>query len=567
MDPDLQTLLACWLGDEDPGPERRDALLARLREDVAFRQAFLDEIRLLGMLRAVQSAEPRWLRLEDQYGWSARAREETVATLTARVVAASRSRSASARRAVLVRWSLGVAAVLVAFGLLLAYRPGVQPPQTEDNPAPAIDLATAVKLDGVEWEEGASPAQEGDVLTSGRLRLRAGRLTLSFFSGVLLTLEGPADLELLASDRVFCHAGKLRARVPPGAQGFTLLASGYEVVDLGTELGLNLEPSGKSNLMVFKGEAAVSVLRPDGRAQQAMVLESQRSVVIDPARIELTEVHPQPDLFVPAPSITPPTLELPPSYPAEILADRPWGYWRFERITGFRVRNEVAERPTLRALGGVRLGGMPDGNGWALFRSNVPEQAFLMDGEWSPPREDGYAIECWAQAGPLDRDDPSSASLVSLILREESDIEKHVSLLEMGALSRRAPHTPCTLRFLDRWPAARLGGANAFSRRTIVPSQWHHLVGQKTKDRVELFVDGELVASSPAKPNPEGKETTGPCLLYVGRLKRQPQPPNFSEIRPFVGRLAELAVYARPLTADEIRRHFALRREPNPPPT
>jgi hypothetical protein len=150
-----------------------------------------------------------------------------------------------------------------------------------------------------------------------------------------------------------------------------------------------------------------------------------------------------------------------------------------------------------------------------------------MEGEWSPPRQGGYAIECWAQADPIDRDEPSAASLVSLILREGGEVERHVSLLEMAALSRHAPHTPCTLRFLDRWPAGLRGGANAFSRRTIVPSLWHHLVGQKTKDRVELFVDGELVATSPARPNPEGKETTGPCLLYVGRLKRLPQPPNF----------------------------------------
>ena len=28
MDQDLQDLLALWLGDHDPGPERREALLA-----------------------------------------------------------------------------------------------------------------------------------------------------------------------------------------------------------------------------------------------------------------------------------------------------------------------------------------------------------------------------------------------------------------------------------------------------------------------------------------------------------------------------------------------------------
>ena len=59
MDTDLRDLLAAWLGEEDPGEERRLALLARLRNDVAFRGAFIDEIRLLGMLKVVQSSEPR----------------------------------------------------------------------------------------------------------------------------------------------------------------------------------------------------------------------------------------------------------------------------------------------------------------------------------------------------------------------------------------------------------------------------------------------------------------------------------------------------------------------------
>src|SRR4051812_17665847 len=65
MDDDLIDLLAACRGGDVPGP-RRDALLARLRRDGAFQQAFVDEVRLLGMLKAVQSPQPRWLRLQDE---------------------------------------------------------------------------------------------------------------------------------------------------------------------------------------------------------------------------------------------------------------------------------------------------------------------------------------------------------------------------------------------------------------------------------------------------------------------------------------------------------------------
>ncbi len=65
MDADLRDLLSAWLGGkgETLDAARLDTLLARLRRDESFRRAFVEEIRLLGMLKAVQSTEPRWLLL------------------------------------------------------------------------------------------------------------------------------------------------------------------------------------------------------------------------------------------------------------------------------------------------------------------------------------------------------------------------------------------------------------------------------------------------------------------------------------------------------------------------
>jgi hypothetical protein len=560
MDEDLQDLLAACRGDADPGEERRAALLARLRVDDAFRRAFTEEVRLLGMLKAVQSPEPRWLRLEDEVGWSARQREGAEA-LAVRVVGEWERRRKVRRR---VRWSLAAAAAgLLAAGLYLAFRPGPPPAPGPETPprGGGLEIATVILLDDVRWDEGGGePLREGDVVASGRLRFRQGRLTLAFFHGVSLTVEGPADLELLAADRVFFHRGKLRARVPHGAEGFTVLAAGYEVVDLGTEFGLNLEPGGKSRLMVFEGEAAVSVLGKDGSPVRGALLESQRSVEVDPGAGRIQDVLPEPEAFVGLAQFVPAPLELAPDYAAEIRAAEPWGYWRFESLANGRVPNEVAGRPALGALGGVHLERSPGGNGWARFRPNSRAQAFLMDGEWAPPRAGGYAIELWAQA---DLPSPSAfgqTALVSLIAWEDRWPEHHLAYLEFTARGRRSPHEPCAVRFLDRWPAAMTGGADVFSRRTVVASGWHHVVGQKSSDTLELYVDGECVGTSPARLNAKDPEdpATAPCRLLVGRLKRRslPQP---AEIRAFEGRLDELAVYDRPLTPEEIRRHARLR--------
>jgi hypothetical protein len=566
MDQELQDLLACWLGDHDPGPVRRDALLARLRCDDDFRRAFVGEIRLLGILKAVQAPEPRWLRLEDEIGWSARQRED-VDALARRVVREGERRLRVRWR---LRWSLAAVAVLVVVGLYLALRPrGFTPEGLGTTSQEAVPIATAIRLEDVRWEpgDGATPT-EGGVITPGHLRLQSGRLTLAFFSGVTLSVEGPADLDVFTADRVFCRHGKLRARVPSGAEGFTVLAAGYEVVDLGTEFGLNLEPGGKSRVMVFKGEASVSLLGRDGRSVGGALLNALRqSVEVDPGSGRIEEVPAQPEAFIPLGQFVAAPLELDAGYARAVLAAKPWGYWRFESLEDGRVPNEVAGRPALGALGGVELEQSPGGNRWARLRPDDQTQAFLMAGEWAPPRDKGYAIELWVQADLPSASAFGQTALVGLMAKDIRDATNHVAYLELAGRGRRVPHEPCAVRFLDRWPPAMTGGTDVFSRRTVVPSLWHHVVGQKSGDTLELYVDGELAGHSPAKSdaNDAKDATTTPCLLLVGRLKQFSMPPEISEIRPFEGRLDELAVYDHPLTPDEIRRHARLRTLPTAP--
>jgi len=558
MDADLRDLLSAWLGGDDPGEERRQALRERLRSDAAFRQSFVDEIHMLGMLKAVQSGEPRWLRLEDVIGWSAR---EPVgdAALADRVVRAGVARQRTRR---LVRRFATVAAVGLACSLLLVAFVRFRAPDAprDDGAGQPIELARALKVEGVTWEPGSAGPAEGDVVTTGRLTFAAGRLTLAFFGGVALTAEGPADLELIDRDRIFCHRGKLRGRVSPGAEGFTVGAPGYEIIDLGTEFGMNLEVDGKGRIMVFEGEAAVSLLGDDKRSRQGALVAGATAVEVDPYGAGIREVPPRPDHYVPLPESPPPGLEFSATYRREILEAAPTGYWRFQRIDGGLVPNEVAGAPPLRAVGGVRIDGdRPNGNRWAYFPQGDVTQALVMEGEWTHSRANGYAIEVWVQPTQLGLNLPGSTALVSAIARADGLDEKHVALLELIARGRRSVHEPCAVRFLDRWPAARTGGADVFSRRSFVPSQWHHVVGQKDGDILQLYIDGELVGTSPARLNLVDPEGTAPCRVLVGRLKQLSVPPHYTEIRPFEGRLDELAIYDRPLTVAEIRRHAALR--------
>ena len=51
-----------------------------------------------------------------------------------------------------------------------------------------------------------------------------------------------------------CHAGRLRALVPPQARGFSVTGPQFKLVDLGTEFGMEVASAGGSKVQVFDGE-------------------------------------------------------------------------------------------------------------------------------------------------------------------------------------------------------------------------------------------------------------------------------------------------------------------------
>ena len=72
-------------------------------------------------------------------------------------------------------------------------------------------------------------------------------------------------------------------------------------------------------------------------------------------------------------------------------------------------------------------------------------------------------------------------------------------------------------------------------------------------DRMELFMDGE--ETPPLSVDPDHPIQASQFLL--GRLTTVPRHTD-TWSRPFVGRLDEVALYHRPLTVEEVRRHYRL---------
>ena len=416
-------------------------------------------------------------------------------------------------------------------------------------------VAVVIRAEGVRWEmDGGRAPKEGDVLPKGRLAVREGRATFAMLTGVTVVVEGPADIDLLSVDRIACHRGKLRARVPDGAEGFVVSGPGTAVVDLGTEFGINVQADGKSRGKVFEGEVEAALLGTSGALRYSRLLvEASGAFEIDPetgphraprrARGIRRALQAGPRAAGASPGLS----GRDPRRAADVLLAV-----RVRR--GGEGRQRGRGGPPLLVRGPVRVAESAAGNRCAVFEPGQNNQCLLMDGSWKPGRPTGYAIELWFLPESI-----GIQALVSMIAPK--DTTSHLSLIELTASNRLTLVRPASVRFLYRWPTGRGGGDNVFSDSIYVPYRWHHLVAQLAGERMELYLDGVVQASQVVKPS----GSTAPCQLILGRLttltsSKQIHHTGFR--RPFVGLMDEIALYDRPLTADEIRAHHALAARP-----
>jgi len=468
-------------------------------------------------------------------------------------------------------WTLAAAVVLMVTLTVVLWPRGRRETPPALVPAPPLasamardGLAMVTRLDAARWEpESGPPPTEGDVLGARRLRLLQGRAVLAFLSGVTLTIEGPADLDLVSIDRVFCRRGRLRARVPEGVEGFIVASPASAVVDLGTEFALNVEADGEARMMVFEGAAEAALLDAAGSPRLTRSVEQSQAFALEPGTGLIAEAPARPDGFVVPLSSTVPSLDLDPGYAGAVLRSRPRAYWRFGTLAGGAVPDEVPGGPPLRASGPLAVERGPGGNGCVVFKAGADEQCLTTDDPWELTREPEHAVEFWFLADRFEH-----AGLVGLYPPRESNPPgfanryPHLLFVELLAYQRQSLYPSATVRFHHRWPP-RLSEENNLFSSMYAPGRWHHVVAQMAGGRMELYYDGVPTASTPVPMVQPGL----PCRLVVGR--KTPDPLNRRDCRPFVGRLAELALYDHPLSAEEVRHHFGLAttgRRPDPIP-
>lgn len=442
--------------------------------------------------------------------------------------------------ALIAAFAAGMAAMLLALALGWAIvrtgdprrpsRPAVAAAgRVDDWAGSRSSVARVIRLADARWEPAAvAPPKEGDFVEAGPLRLRSGGVDLAFRGGATLSLEGPADLDLIAANQVFCRRGRLRARVPRGADGFVIASPRSDARDIGADFALDVDPDGRVRIRVLEGLAEAESPGTDpAPAPVGMRGEASGAGEAD---------YP---------------LDLSPNYPDRIREARPIGYWRFTALEGDGFASEVPNAPALRVTGDARPTGDPRGNRYLVLAARPTESFLESDPVWRLPQAPGHAVEFWFRAAA-----GRHASLVGLLPPPDvnpigqQDHYLHTLLVELTTSEPQSLHKPRSVRLLLRPPSDPLRVTNVYSARPYGPGRWHHVVAQRRGDSAELYLDGVPTEAPLLNPDP----TPAPCRIVVGR--RMPDPGDRNESRAFVGGLDELALYDRPLSPEEVRQHW-----------
>lgn len=126
-----------------------------------------------------------------------------------------------------------------------------------------VEAASLAESVHAKWAD-SSPLEPGSRLSTGRnFLLREGYAKLLFDSRAQVTVEAPAEFEILTDDQIRLNYGRVYAIVPDEAHGFTVSARDLKIIDLGTEFGVYSDLYGNTELHVIKGRTSLISTLPD----------------------------------------------------------------------------------------------------------------------------------------------------------------------------------------------------------------------------------------------------------------------------------------------------------------
>lgn len=127
---------------------------------------------------------------------------------------------------------------------------------------PPRERAVATLSDSLDaqWAEPMWGPAIGDRLypQDGRLTLLSGVVKTVFDYGAEVIIEGPAEFKLVSAENMILYSGRVFAKIPQTAQGFSVQTPSSTIVDLGTEFGIQIDANQETHVHMYEGRVLLA---------------------------------------------------------------------------------------------------------------------------------------------------------------------------------------------------------------------------------------------------------------------------------------------------------------------
>lgn len=207
-------------------------------------------------------------------------------------LAAKASANQSTQRVIVISRPLfygAIAAVLLVGALitiaLIGQRPQVAPttagldlPEAPAPVQPALPrVAVLQAAEGCTWSVGQG-LSVGQAAVTREYQLIRGLATLRFDGGAMVRVEAPARFTLDHAKGMTLHDGRIVGFCDESARGFVVRTPHAELIDLGTEFGVVVDPWEETQLHVFTGQVQASLLDDQGQPTQPRIVNESQAV-------------------------------------------------------------------------------------------------------------------------------------------------------------------------------------------------------------------------------------------------------------------------------------------------
>ena len=423
-------------------------------------------------------------------------------------------------------WAASIGALLAIFwqGVL----PEVKRSQWQANES----IGSIVRKSGGQLSVTGSRIrlEQGDSVKVGEYELTDGLAQFELENEVQIFVEAPARFRVDSAWLVSLYEGRLSANVPPEGVGFTVETPSAQVIDHGTEFGVEVDSNQRSEVHVFEGE--VEIKARDTVVKPVRLLTDQATRV-DTDSGESSGIAIAPERFIR--SFDEPILY----YSNAVRELEPAVYYRMA-ISDDGVT--LLDRSGNDVHGLIHRGEMMDSAfaagriGAALQLQGVDSKAFALVSDYPKAKDGALSVVAWVHAESR----PTWAS-----------IAKNWAFGEVGQFHFGLKHYQGGLELQLREAD---GDTVYVSEETPLPlGEWQHVAFVADGKFARLYRNGVEVARS----RHQGLATpTFPSLGIGAKLKGKGNREQEGSVGYWDGRIDELAIFNHALSAEDIERLY-----------